>query len=270
MPLITFIIPVRHPENASDWSELTRKLSQTVRSIANQTHPDWRVIIVANAGAELPDLPEKFSVIRVTFPPNKLYDLETAPIESVWDAVRLDKGQRILAGMLSARDSRYFMVVDDDDLVSSRLVAHVSGHPDSNGWIIRKGYLWNDGGTCLMGVNNFNDRCGTSLIIRSDLYDFPDSQETADIDWIKTMLGSHRKIDKILSERGHPLETLPFRGSIYRVASSGSHSRTPGILRQIIYPRSNFMYPHRILLSLARLRRLNASMTSEFFAKQPH
>lgn len=78
MTLVTFIIPVRHQENARDWSRLKANLTQTVASISNQTNGDWRGIIVANEGADLPDLPEKFSAVRVTFPPNDLHELERA------------------------------------------------------------------------------------------------------------------------------------------------------------------------------------------------
>src|SRR5690606_35331807 len=50
-PLVTFVIPVRHPDNARDWALLRSSLSQTIASISNQTHDDWRAVIVANTGA---------------------------------------------------------------------------------------------------------------------------------------------------------------------------------------------------------------------------
>ncbi|MGO7360364.1 galactosyl transferase, partial [Rhizobium ruizarguesonis] len=46
MTLVTFIIPVRHQENARDWSRLKANLTQTVASISKQTNGDWRGIIV--------------------------------------------------------------------------------------------------------------------------------------------------------------------------------------------------------------------------------
>jgi hypothetical protein len=46
-------------------------------------------IIVANEGA---DLPERFDVERVTFPPNDLHEIDKANIEDVYDAFRADKG----------------------------------------------------------------------------------------------------------------------------------------------------------------------------------
>ena len=168
MSLVTFIIPVRHQDNARDWSLLKANLVQTIASISNQTNDDWRGIIVANEGADLPDLPERFGVVRVIFPPNDLHEIDKANIEDVRDAFRADKGRRVLMGMLGARDSRFFMIVDDDDFVSARIVQHVAENPDANGWTIDRGYIWDDGGKLLLGYDEFNHLCGTSLIVRSD------------------------------------------------------------------------------------------------------
>ena len=49
--MLTFIIPVRHQDNARDWTLLKANLSQTAASIAGQTHPGWRALVVANEGA---------------------------------------------------------------------------------------------------------------------------------------------------------------------------------------------------------------------------
>jgi hypothetical protein len=122
MTLVTFIIPVRHQDNARDWSLLKANLVQTIASILNQTNDDWRGIIVANEGADLPDLPERFDVERVTFPPNDMHELgKSGNMEDFYDAFRADKGRRVLKGMLRARGSRFFMIVDDDDFVSARI-----------------------------------------------------------------------------------------------------------------------------------------------------
>ena len=43
MTLVTFIIPVRHQDNARDWSLLKANLDQTIASVSNQTNDDWRV-----------------------------------------------------------------------------------------------------------------------------------------------------------------------------------------------------------------------------------
>lgn len=265
MTLVTFVIPVRHQDNASDWSLLKANLVQTIASISNQTNDDWRGVIVANEGADLPDLPERFVVERVAFPPNDMHELGKASREDFYDAFRADKGRRVLMGMLRARDSRFFMIVDDDDFVSARIVQHASENSDANGWTIDHGYIWDHGGKLLLGDDDFNHLCGTSLIIRSDLYDLPERFQDASIDWIKSMLGSHVRIADILAKRGTPLATLPFRGAIYRVSHSGSHSKAPGILVKYFLSWEAFKRPRRMLRNLGRLRLVGEAEKREFF-----
>jgi hypothetical protein len=269
MPLVTFIIPVRHQDNARDWEALKTNLVQTVASISNQTNGDWRGIIVANEGADIPALPDRFSVVRVTFPPNDLHELGKATKEEFYDAFRADKGRRVLTGMLSARDSGFFMIVDDDDLVSAHIVQYVSEHRRENGWTIDKGFIWDSGGSLLFRYNEFNHLCGTCLIIRSDLYGLPERFDDASLDWIKDMLGSHVRIAGILAERGKPLQTLPFRGAVYRVAHGGSHSQAPSLFAQYFLNREILKHPRWLFNNLRRLRVIGDKARREFFGKRP-
>jgi hypothetical protein len=267
MVMLTFLIPVRHPDNASNWSQLKANLVQTVRSINAQTNHDWRGIIIANEGADLPSLPQRFSVEWVNFPPNSRHEKGDRSMDEFLDAFRLDKGQRVLKGMLSARDSRFFMIVDDDDFVSSHITQFAADHPDANGWTINQGYVWNDGGNILYRHSQFNHICGSSLIIRSDLYNLPEAFESATTEYIKNMLGSHRRISNLLAEHGKALGSLPFTGAIYRVGHSGSHSQTPPIINKYVFNKNTIRRPHRILMNLAKLRILGPSAKREFFGE---
>ncbi len=266
LTLLTFIIPVRHQDNARNWGALREKIAQTAASISRQTHPDWRAVVVANEGADLPDLPPKFSVERVTFSPNLNHERpKNMKREAFWDAFRWDKGRRVLAGMLAARDSRYFMIVDDDDFVSSRIVKHLAENPQANGWHVHHGYLWDEGGGFLFTTEELDRLCGTTLIIRSDLYGLPERFEDATVEWIKTMLGSHRFIAGLLAERGTPLSILPFRGAVYRVASAESHSGTPSFTKKYGLTREKLKKePMTVLRTATRLRLIGGRAQREF------
>ncbi|TIX90983.1 galactosyl transferase [Rhizobium sp. P44RR-XXIV] len=263
--LVTFVIPVRHQANSKDWPSLKRRLAQTIASISGQSNGNWRGVIVANEGADLPDLPPKFSVQRVTFPANPLYDLHSAEREQVYEAVRLDKGRRVLTGMLSARDTHFFMVVDDDDFISANIVDFVARNVTANGWKIDRGYLWSEGGRLLLHHDDFANYCGTSLITRSDLYRLPAAFEDAGVDYIKSMLGSHVRIGKLLADAGSPLGSLPFRGAIYRVGHSGAHSKSPNLFRAYFLNRSILRHPGQLLRNLKRMRLLSRVLQDEFF-----
>ena len=268
MSLVTFIIPVRHQDNARDWGLLKANLVQTIASISNQTNGDWRGIIVANEGADLPGLPERFGVVRVDFPPNDMHELGTASLDEDLRRVPLGQGAPRADGHAQyARDSRFFMIVDDDDFVSARIVEHVAENPDANGWTIDRGYIWDDGGRLLLGYDEFNHLCGTSLIIRSDLYGMPEQFENASLDWIKSMLGSHVRIADILAGRGTPLASLPFRGAVYRVAHKGSHSKAPSLLVKYFLSWEAMKRPRRLLRNLGKLRLVGETAKHEYFGK---
>jgi exopolysaccharide biosynthesis galactosyltransferase PssJ len=267
MALVTFIIPVRHQDNARDWGALKANLTQTIASIANQTHHDWRGVVVANEGADLPVLPAGFEAERVDFQPNRLHEQGNATKEEFYESFRLDKGRRVLSGMLRARQSRYFMIVDDDDFVSARIVEHAAESPDSNGWKIDKGFIWNDGGRLLFRHNDFNHICGTSLIIKSDIYALPDRFQAASADWMKSMLGSHFRVAEFLADGGTPLSSLPFPGAIYRVGHGGSHSKRPSFLAQHFLSAKALRRPKQMIRDISRLKLIDRKTEREFFGK---
>ena len=262
-PVITFIIPVRHPENSKNWENLKKNLSQTIQSISAQTNPNWRAVIIANEGADIPFLPDRFECVRVDFPPNTLYENTGNDRELFFEACRLDKGNRILKGMLG-RDTTFFMVVDDDDFIHQDLVEFASKDREANGWTISDGYLWEDGGSLLYVHHDFSKTCGTSHIIKSELFNLPSSFEDSNPDYIKIMLGSHIKIENILSSQGKPLKKLPFIGAIYRIGHAYSHSKSPGLVQYIIRKNQgrNIL---RLWSDFLNLRWLSGKVKRDFF-----
>jgi hypothetical protein len=267
--VLTFVIPVRHQENARNWSRLSENLKQTIASIANQDIAGWKAVIVANFGAALPEIPEKFEIKRVDFPPNRLHERGNATQEEFHEAVRADKGRRVLAGMLHAGEMGHVMIVDDDDFVSRRLTAFVAANRNMNGWYIKHGYVWAEGTKLLYRLRNFSEVCGTSLIVRADLYNLPKSIEAADETYIRRMLGSHIQIKDILSKANAPLSPLPFNGAVYRTGHAESHSQSSAILKQYFFNNAAIRQPHRTLARALRLRLKTSQMNREFFGGVP-
>jgi hypothetical protein len=265
--VLTFIIPIRHQANAKDWAALKANLVQTVRSIAGQSDPRWRAVIVANAGADLPPLPAGFSVVSVDFPPNALHEKGSAPLEQIYQAFRMDKGRRVLAGLIAARPQGHVMIVDDDDFVSNRLVSFVAQNAGSNGWYLSQGYVWSPDDSLVYREQDFSHICGTSHIIRADLYAIPMRIEDASTDYIQQMLGSHVKIAPALAANGNPLAPLPFAGAIYRIGHPGAHSKSWGLIGKCLLPGLK-RGPAEFVRRLARLTRLSPSLRAEFFGAQ--
>jgi hypothetical protein len=272
--VLTFVIPLRHPQNSADWPALKRRLTETIRSIAAQDDARWRAVVVANEGADLPVLPGNFSVKRVDFPPNPMFEQGDNDLEAFRDACRLDKGRRVLAGILEADKSGYVMVVDDDDFVSCRLTSFVADCPGDNGWYVQNGYIWGDGGNLIYEYADFSKLCGTSHIVRAALYALPASVEAANPDYVRKMFGSHIFIREYLAARGQPLEPLPFIGAVYRIGHAGAHSRSSGLIRQVFFKRELLKNPLRLVGRFSRLRRLETTVRHEFWGQpalgEPH
>jgi hypothetical protein len=264
-PNLTFIIPVRHPENSPDWTLQIKNLKETVASIANQDSPLWRCIIVANRTAEIPAMPSGVDVERVDFPPNPHHEKAGVSLEVFYDAVRLDKGRRLLAGLIRAKNSRFVMIVDDDDFVSRRLTSFVAANQASNGWVLRDGLVWGDGGKWTYRHDAFSDLCGTSRIVRTEIYKAPATVAEASEEYIKRTLGSHRYIDSQLAAAGTPLAALPFPGAVYRIGHASAHSKSRTILNSLVFNRQALRWPHRVPGKLARLRLLSPAVRQEFF-----
>jgi glycosyltransferase involved in cell wall biosynthesis len=266
--VLTFVIPLRHPQNSPDWPGLKRRLSDTIRSIAGQDDDRWRAIIVANEGADLPPLPGNFRVKRVDFPPNPMFEQGDHDLDSFRDSVRLDKGRRVLAGILEADRGGYVMVVDDDDFVSRRLTSFVAARLGESGWYVHDGYIWGDGGMLIYKYADFSKYCGTSHIVRADLYQLSASLAAADQHCLRRIFGSHIFIREYLKERGNPLQPLPFVGAIYRVGHAGAHSKSRGLMKQVFFNRELLKNPFKLLQRLARLRLLDADVRHHFWGSR--
>ena len=263
--ILTFIIPVRHQDNAPNWQNVKRHLSEAILSISRQQGDGWKAIIVANHGADLPDMPKGFTVTRVNFAPNQLYTQGNADREQFYDAFRIDKGRRVLAGMLEAGEMGHVMIVDDDDFVSRRLTSFVGANTQANGWFIRDGYVWSDGGQLLYRSADFHRLCGSSHIVRSDLYQMPPSLEAADDTYIRRMLGSHRFIEDVLTASGTPLAPLPFIGAVYRTGHAESYIGTSSILRQYFLRKDLIKTPGELARRAFCLKLKGRRIQQEFF-----
>ena len=264
-PHITFVIPVRHQDTVSDWDGVCSRLSDTISSIESQTNDNWQAIIIANNGAKLPETGHKFSIVRVDMPANTVKP-DPKNMEPFYEAVRSDKGHRILTGLLSQPISGHVMVVDYDDYVNRHLVEFVSAHADEPGWYFDCGYF-HDGNDFLIyrQPRLFSHICGTSHIIRYDLFKLPSKLSEASEAYVRRMLGSHKFIEKDLASSGTPLKPLPFEGAVYRIGYRGATSGSGSILKEI-YPRW-ICKPWKIVIRLFRLRHLNKTIRDDFFGR---
>jgi len=267
--MLTFIVPVRHPQNARDWSRVKQVLEQTAASIACQDSDEWRGVVVANTGSDLPELPPKFSVAWVDFSPNPLHDLgpDMAINQDKYEAFRYDKGHRVLAGLLHAPDSQHYMVVDDDDFISSKLAGFVARHPQAHGWYIGKGYWWTEGSDWVFVYPGLHKFCGSTHVIHRDLMKIPASRAEAPMSLVR-WLGQHGRTTEDLAEAGTPLAPLPFAGTVYRVGHGNAHSLSRSTWQTFIFRKDLLWRPHVLVRNALRLRKLTPGMVEQFGMKR--
>ncbi len=151
----------------------------------------------------------------------RLPDCETQ-IEAYYDAVRHDKGLRIHVGLAGIADQTHAMVVDFNDFVHRRLVAHVEAHRDAAGWNISRGHVWSGGSWCF-AQSRFHSMCGTSHIVRRDLMgNFTTPEGRTDIAAVERRLDSHIFIPKDLAAQATRCRTclLPERSTALEARNS--------------------------------------------------
>lgn len=262
-PDLVFVIPVRHPQSVPDWSSVKRDLALTLASVSAQEGTNWHCRVVANEGADLPPMPAGCELRTVDLPLPSLPDRKV-DLEAYYDAIRHDKGLRILAGAEDIAPESYLMVVDFDDFVSRRLAGVVATSEGAAGWYVDRGYVWSGGNWCYL-TNWFHRMCGSSHLIRRGLlgsFRLPDG--TVDIAAVKRRLGSHIFNEDDLHAAGTPLAPLPFPGAVYRIGNPQSTSGTGALFRAMTPPRRFLWSPLIMLRKLRNYRRLNAELRAEF------
>lgn len=260
-PLV-FIIPVRHHGSVQNWSLLKNYITHTLASISAQTVPHWECIVVANEGADLPALPPRCRLVSVDLPVPDLPDRHKH-LEAYYDAIRLDKGLRIYAGLRDIEGDSHVMVVDFDDFVSRRLAELVFSNREVSGWNFGSGYVWSGGEWCYLHTS-FSEMCGTSHIIRRDLFGILECDNQPNIDAIKRRLGSHIFIHHDLAADGLPLEALPFPGAVYRIGNSQSTSGTGSLFDAMTPARLFLTRPRQTLRKLLFYRQVSKNLRKEF------
>ena len=192
-PVLSFVIPVRHPINSLNHAVARRNLVGTLASVAAQTDSRWNGVVVANNGTDLPPIPQSMKVVHVDLAPSTMNRWDYSNPDASLLEFLTDKGRRVLAGLVALRPRGHVMVLDDDDLVSNRLVAFVAKSPRANGWYFADGWLWSEGDPFIYWQDEFYRYCGSSHIVRSDLVQIPPTIAEARSEYIQ-LLGSHQRI----------------------------------------------------------------------------
>ncbi|MGK7928593.1 MAG: glycosyltransferase family 2 protein [Spirulina sp.] len=217
--MLVFVIPLKSRKICQSWERTSQLLERTVRSVCNQTIPNFRAIVVCNEKPDIEFQHPHLTFIEVDFPEPK----ETNRIAKGLT----DKGRKVLTGLTYAKqfNPTYAMSVDSDDCISNRLGKWTEQHPTENGWYINRGYKYREGDRYIyIKRNKFYTLSGTANIIRFDLLDLPENPEyNRGYGYYKFHL-DHQKVKRFMLEKGKPIKPLPFPGSIYILGTGDNMS----------------------------------------------
>lgn len=214
--MLVFIIPVKNKKISRSWDLLSKLFERCLKSICNQTDTDFRVVVVCNEKPDTEFEHPHIHYVFVDFPPpisdkdnpeqTTGYAYGQSPEINKQNA---DKARRIAKGLEYAErfNPSYFMVVDADDCVNRHLAEFVHKHPDVDGWLLKKGYVYQEGSRILLvNCKTFNQVCGTCLIMKYS--------------WRDALFPRPDFYNHLFQELpGANVKQLPFVGALYSIGN---------------------------------------------------
>lgn len=193
--MLVFVIALKSQKISTSWQIVSSLFERCVRSICNQTSQDFQIVVVCHEKPNIKFNHPKIDYIEVDFP------IPEGDIISK----RLDKGHKLLKGLAYAEkfSPSHVMIVDADDCISKHIAEYAIENPDSQGWFIKKGYVYKEGSRFVyLRSKAFSSLCGSGVIIKYGLH--PQLFKNDIYDHQITHL-----------ENNINLEPLPFTGGVY-------------------------------------------------------
>lgn len=247
--MIVFVVPLMNPKVSNSWQRVLRLFERSIQSICNQTSPDFRVVVVCNQKPNIDFCHPHIIYLEVDFSPNSL---------DVY-AKTMDRGQRVLYGLQWSQRLKpsHVMFVDADDCISNRIAEFVAANHNCEGWVMQQGYMYKEGANWIYDVPSrkkpFNLMCGTSNIIRTDLYEL-DPVRLLDTEFMLEYYGKHMYITEYLKQQKTVIKPLPFNGAVYVVENGENYYCThfSRYMPKRLVPKLRTLHNYRPLTSKVR------------------
>jgi hypothetical protein len=206
--MLTFVVPLKSKQLSTSWSSISKLFERSVKSICNQTSPEFQVIVVCHEKPEIEFDHPRLTYIEVEFP---------VPAPDL-KSKNLDRERKVLQGITKAQqlNASHIMIVDADDCISKHIAEFVQNNAQSDGWFMTQGYIYENGSRFIrLQKEGFNHYCGTCNIIKSKWYYFPENiSEDELVNYIYDYY-RHVPIVDTLAKEGAVLQPFSFVGSIY-------------------------------------------------------
>jgi hypothetical protein len=221
LPFI-FAIPLIARSLALDWDEACRSLVRTLRSVLNQSDPNFYVGVCCQDAPDLPpDIKHRVNLIDARFPPPNARNQE----------MLVDKRRKKLelARVLAEMGGGFYFALDADDLVSRDVVAYARQEADPNGYLIQSGYVMDAKSGALAPVpgewipTTFDQLCGSCAILNLSRADLPGGRRFAHNDGLFCNLDRHADFSADAAAIARPLNPVPFPAAVY-VLNNGNNA----------------------------------------------
>jgi glycosyltransferase involved in cell wall biosynthesis len=253
--MLAFIVPLKSKKTCTSWENVSRLFERCVKSICHQTTDNFQVIVVCNEKPEIQFTHHKITYIEQEFPlpSTDLYSKD------------MDRTRKVITGFLYAQKikSSHIMCVDADDCVSKHIAKFVNSYPQADGWFFKQGYVYYENSQLIRIMRKgFDSYCGTSNIVRTDLYQIPETlNESDEIEYRELIYNHyrHREIIGTLAKKGATLASLPFPGAIYTCNGENIYHGVKEFKKKI-----NLKIRLLRIKALFDSRWINASLRDEF------
>ncbi len=256
--MLVFVVPLKSRKASKSWEKVCQLFERTVKSICNQTSDQFRAVIVCHDKPSISFHHPHITYLEVDFPTFHNMDYEQQ---------KDDQRRKVAIGQLYAAEFNpsHTMKVDADDLISNRLVEFVEKHPKSYGWYFESGYEYEYGKNFIyLRSSNFYRHCGTSNILRYDLWEWPKNPEELDSDSLFQSFQCHVKTREIMAKKNTPVTALPFPGAIYNIKHGENlFLREVDIFKAIISPKESTLFLKSIYKRL-KSQALSVQIRNEF------
>jgi hypothetical protein len=222
--MFCFVTPLRSPQLSDNWPRICELFERTAISVFRQSIPDFRQIVVCH---ERPTMNQSFDqrleFITVDLPVPRKSPRSSRLAHIDHPAMERDKLSKLTIGLRRARElnASFVMLLDADDLVSSRLVAHVLSNPGADGWFVERGWRYEYGRRWVETVDGFNKVCSSCNVLARRWFTFPGQPERERDAEAALILQGHGQAVEAFAARGALLRPFPFRAVVYTVYGGG-------------------------------------------------
>jgi hypothetical protein len=240
--MVHFIVPLRSPKVAKDWTKTKKLCKGAISSIEQQTSKEYSIQLVCHTAPEGFGSFKNINIVEVDF-----------KVPSTKREMMEDKIKKVKRGSHDAQKEigDYVMVLDADDRISNELVEYVVGE-GADVLYIERGYVWPHGRRFCFKWSKFNRLCGSSNLVRYNGNNMPSSISG---DGRYLVCQPHGEVRESAEKRGLRVKKIPFAAACYITDTEDNHSGISFV---------DYMHKKRFLKKVIGFRPLTSSIRSTF------